>query len=80
MLAINALRRVEDRLWQLLLMLGEEMGRPVDNGIRLTVRFTHQNLAKVICTTRVTVTRILGYFQNRGWIEFDQKRHIILKT
>ncbi len=80
LLAVNALRRVEERLWQLILMLAEEMGHPVDNGVRLTVRFTHQNLAKVICTTRVTVTRILGYFQNRGWIEFDRDRHMIVKT
>ncbi len=80
LLAVNALRRVEERLWQLILMLAEEMGHPVDNGVGLTARFTHQNLAKVISTTRVTVTRILGDFQNRGWIEFDQDRHMIVKT
>ena len=80
LLAINALRRVEERLWQLLLMLAEEMGCSIENGIRLTARFTHQNLAKVIGTTRVTITRILGEFQNRDWIEFDEARHIIVKN
>ncbi|MDJ0535217.1 MAG: Crp/Fnr family transcriptional regulator [Xenococcaceae cyanobacterium MO_207.B15] len=80
LLAINALRRVEARLWQLILMLAEEMGHSTDNGIRLTARFTHHNLAKVICTTRVTITRLLGDFQNRGWIEFDKERHMIVKT
>ncbi|HHP7232806.1 MAG TPA: Crp/Fnr family transcriptional regulator [Xenococcaceae cyanobacterium] len=80
LLAINALRRVEERLWRLISLLSEEMGHPIDQGIRLTVRFTHQNLAKIICTTRVTVTRILGDFQNRGWIEFDRDRFIIVKT
>ncbi len=79
LLAINALRRVEERLWHLLLMLAEEMGCSIENRIRLTARFTHQNLAKVIGTTRVTITRIIGDFQNRGWIEFDQARHIIIK-
>lgn len=80
LLAINALRRIEDRLWHLLLLLSEEIGDTQDNGIRLNVRFTHQNLAKIICTTRVTITRILGDFQSRNWIEFDDFRHIILKN
>ena len=79
LLAINALRRIEDRLWHLLLLLSEEMGDTQDNGIRLNVRFTHQNLAKIICTTRVTITRVLGDFQNRDWIEFDEFRHIVVK-
>ena len=79
LLAINALRRIEDRLWHLLLLLSEEMGDTQDNGIRLNVRFTHQNLAKIICTTRVTITRVLGEFQSRDWIEFDEFRHIVVK-
>ncbi len=80
LLAINALRRVDERLWHLLLMLSQEMGDSTDNGIRVNIRFTHQNLAKVICTTRVTITRVLGDFQNRGWIELDEFRHIVLKS
>lgn len=80
LLAVNLLRRVEERLWHLLLMLGEEMGYPIDAGVRLNTRFTHQNLAKIICTTRVTITRILGDFQNRNWIEFDESRHIVIKS
>ncbi len=80
LLAIKALRRVDERLWHLLLMLSQEIGHTTDNGIRLNIRFTHQNLAKVICTTRVTITRVLGDFQNRGWLEFDEFRHIVIKT
>lgn len=79
LLAITAIKRVEERLWELLVMLQEEMGQPVLKGTRLTVRFTHQNLANVIGATRVTVTRVLGDFQNKNWIEFDRDRHIIIK-
>ena len=79
LLTITAIKRVEERLWELLVMLKEEMGHPVVEGTRLTARFTHQNLANVIGATRVTVTRILGEFQTKKWIEFDSDRHIIIK-
>lgn len=79
LLTITGLRKVEDRLWQLLLMLKQEMGQSVVHGTRLTIRFTHQNLANIIFTTRVTVTRILGNFQSRGLISIDRDRHIIIK-
>ena len=78
-LTIAGLRKVEDRLWQLLLLLKEEIGQSVVNGTRLTLRFTHQNLANVICTTRVTITRILGDFQSRKLISIDSDRHIIIR-
>lgn len=80
LLTITAIKLVEDRLWELLSMLKEEMGQPVNDGTRLTVRFTHQNLANVIGATRVTVTRVLGEFQTKNWIEFDSDRHIIIKS
>jgi CRP-like cAMP-binding protein len=55
------------------------MGEIVAEGTRLTVRFTHQNLANAICTTRVTVTRLLKDFQLNNDICLDSKRHIIVK-
>jgi CRP-like cAMP-binding protein len=79
MVAITSMRKVEDRLRELLTMLKEEMGHPVDTGTRLTARFTHQNLADAICTTRVTVTRVLGDWQQQNLVEFDSDRHIIVK-
>lgn len=79
MIAITSLRKVEDRLLGLLAMLKEEMGHPVAKGTRLTVRFTHQNIADAICTTRVTITRILGELQNQNLLEFDCDRHLVVK-
>ena len=80
LLSIISIRRVEDRLRQLLLMLEREIGQPEDDGVRLQVRFTHQQLAKAIHTTRVTVTRVLGDFQTQGSIYFDDARHIVIKN
>lgn len=79
LLSILAIKSVEKRLEQLLLMLKQEMGQPVTEGVRLQVRFTHQHLAEVLNTTRVTVTRILGSFQNQNLIYFDARRHIVIK-
>ncbi|VEP16230.1 cAMP-binding protein [Hyella patelloides LEGE 07179] len=79
MVAITSLRKVEDRLLGLLTMLKGEMGHPVAKGTRLTARFTHQNIADAICTTRVTVTRVFGDLQNKGLLEFDSDRHLIIK-
>ncbi|MGF1542445.1 MAG: Crp/Fnr family transcriptional regulator [Pleurocapsa sp.] len=80
LLAIAAIRKIEERLWQLLLLLQNIMGQQGTDGIRLQVRFTHQQLAEIICTTRVTVTRVLGTFQDRGWISIDSDRHIMIKS
>lgn len=78
LLVIIAVRLVEDRLRQFLLMLKQEIGQNVNNGVRLQIRFTHQQLAEAICTTRVTITRILGDFQNKNLIYIDNQRHIVI--
>lgn len=79
LLAIVGQRRVEDRLHQLLLLLKQEMGQPVDQGTRISARLTHQQIAGAIGTTRVTITRLLTKMQQQGWITLDRDRHIILK-
>jgi CRP-like cAMP-binding protein len=77
-LAIAGQRRVEDRLYQMLLLLKQEFGQHVVEGTRLNIRLTHQDLANAICTTRVTVTRMLGKLQQQGLISRDSDRHLIL--
>ena len=79
MLAIAGLRRVEDRLHQLLLLLAQEMGQPEARGTRIGVRLTHQDIAGAINTSRVTVTRMLGKLRSCDAIAIDSKRHMILK-
>ncbi|MER3435779.1 MAG: transcriptional regulator [Leptolyngbya sp. ERB_1_1] len=77
-LALSGCRRVEERLKQLLILLQHEVGQPVQNGTRIHVRLTHQQLANAIGTTRVTVTRLIGQLKQEGWLAIDAKRHIIL--
>jgi len=78
LLAISGQRHVKDRFYQLLQLLKHEIGLPVAQGIRLSIRFTHQDFADACSTTRVTITRLLGKFQEQGKIVIDSKHHIIL--
>lgn len=78
LLAIAGLRKVDERLQELLKLLAKEMGESTKGGTRLKVRLTHQMLANAIGTTRVTITRLLGDFQAQGQIRFDCDRHLII--
>ncbi len=71
-------RRVKDRLCELLTLLGREVGQPVDGGIRLSIRLTHQHLANAIGTTRVTVTRLLGQLREENWLAVDRNHYIVI--
>ena len=76
LLTIVGLKTVENRLVELLMLLSQYLGQEKDSSIRIRVRFTHQNLADAINTTRVTVTRLLGELQKKGFITLDNDRHI----
>ncbi len=79
LLAISGQRHVKDRLHYLLLLLKQEIGQPIEQGTRLSIRLTHQDLAAACSTTRVTITRMLGKLQAQGKIFIDSQNHIILK-
>ncbi len=79
LLAIFGHRRVQDRLYYLLQFLQQELGTPVARGTRLNFRLTHEDFASACCTTRVTITRMIGKLQREGKISFDSKNHMILK-
>ena len=78
-LAISGRRRVQERLYHLLELLKQAVGETVPEGTRLCVRFTHEDIASACCSTRVTVTRLIGKLQAQGLLRFDSKKHIILK-
>ncbi|QLE59308.1 helix-turn-helix domain-containing protein [Nostoc sp. TCL26-01] len=77
-LAIAGKRKVEERLHHLLQLLKQEIGESVAGGFRVSVRFTHEDIASACCTTRVTITRLMGKLQQQGLISFDSKKHIII--
>uniref|UniRef100_UPI0039C6BBAF Crp/Fnr family transcriptional regulator n=1 Tax=Nodularia chucula TaxID=3093667 RepID=UPI0039C6BBAF len=78
-LVIAGKRRVEERLYNLLLFLKDQIGETVAEGTRLSVRLTHEDIASACCSTRVTITRLMGKLQQEGLISFDSKKYMILK-
>ncbi|BAQ64781.1 Crp/Fnr family transcriptional regulator [Geminocystis sp. NIES-3709] len=79
LMAIKHYRPVNEALVQLLRWLGNKFGQQRKNGILIDVRLTHQEIAETIGTTRVTVTRLLTLFQQKGLIDRPNKHTIILK-
>ena len=60
-----------EKLAKLLLQWCDEQGERSANGIHINARLTHAELAQLICTSRETVTRLLGDFQRRNIISFN---------
>ena len=80
MLALMGLRRVEERLRGFLELMARDYGQPCENGIRIGVRLTHQELATALGTTRVTVTRFIGQLRDEGWLVMEPDRHLVVKV
>lgn len=70
-------QRVCERLHQLLLWLASKFGRPVPSGKLIDLRLTHQEIAELIGTTRVTVTRLLKELEAEERIMRRSQRYII---
>ncbi|MEL7052350.1 MAG: Crp/Fnr family transcriptional regulator [Cyanobacteria bacterium J06588_5] len=76
-LAFSGKRLVVNRLRCLILQLAQDFGQVGPNGVRITVRLTHHQLATIIGTTRVTVTRLLRDFKSEGWLKV-YRRYLIV--
>lgn len=69
--------RIRQRLYLFLAWLGQKFGQEQELGRRITLRLSHQSLAESIGTSRVTITRLLGQFQEEGLIDYH-RRHLTL--
>ncbi|HKO60398.1 MAG TPA: Crp/Fnr family transcriptional regulator [Pyrinomonadaceae bacterium] len=66
-----------EKLAKLLLQWCDEQGERSADGIEINARLTHAELAQLICTSRETVTRLLGDFQRRNIISFTGHKIIV---
>jgi CRP-like cAMP-binding protein len=57
--------------------LGDKFGRQVKQGKLIELPLTHQELADIMGTTRVTVTRLINQLEQEGIIS-RPRRHIII--
>jgi CRP-like cAMP-binding protein len=79
LLSIVRYEQIRERLLQFLIWLSRKFGRDLDQGQLIDLRLTHQEIAEVIGTTRVTVTRLLNQFEQEGIINRPCRHFILLR-
>jgi len=79
LMVIRSYRRVDTMLIKLLGWLAKRFGRAVEADSLIDLRLTHQDFAELLGTTRVTVTRILGQFEEQGLIQRLSLHRILLR-
>jgi CRP-like cAMP-binding protein len=76
MLSFLSQKHIIERLIRFISFLSKEFGKPTPQGIRLEFKLTHQQIATVLNTTRVTVTRLMGELERASFISLDKKRNL----
>ena len=67
-------RQVPSRVARLLCSLAEHHGKVTPHGIRVEFPLTHQEIADLVGSSRVTVTQVLNRFRTSRWIDIESKR------
>lgn len=73
-------RSVDSRVAEFLLDAADRHGIPDSRGILIAVRYTHQEIADYVGSTRETVTLALGELRRRNAITFDHRRLVLLNV
>nr|WP_290225902.1 Crp/Fnr family transcriptional regulator [Trichocoleus desertorum] len=76
---IRSHRRVDMMLLKLLSWLGKKFGRQVEQGQLIDLRLTHQDIAEMLGSTRVTITRTLNQLEQQGLIRRLSLQRIVLQ-
>jgi CRP-like cAMP-binding protein len=78
LLSIARTKHQQHRLVELLVWLADKFGQPEVRGTGIALRLTHQQIAELIGSTRVTVTRQLQQLEKAKIIYRPCKQYIIL--
>jgi CRP-like cAMP-binding protein len=78
-LLIRSHRRIDATLLQLLSWLARKFGKEAESGQLIDLRLTHQDIAEMLGTTRVTITRVLSQLEQQGMIRRLPLHRIVLK-
>lgn len=79
LMVIRSYKKVDTMLLKLLAWLSTKFGSQVEKGRLIDMRLTHEDLAEILGSTRVTITRILGQFEQEGLIDRLSLHRIVLK-
>lgn len=72
-------KTLEEMLFKMFAWLAKKFGRGVDKGHVLDLGLTHQDLADLLGTTRVTVTRLISQLEQQGMINRLPHKQILVK-
>ncbi len=67
-------RQVPSRVAKLFINLAENCGKVTPVGIILNLPLTHQDIADIVGSSRVTVTQVLNRFRAMNWVSVKSKR------
>jgi CRP-like cAMP-binding protein len=79
LMLIRSNKKVETMLMQLLAWLSKKFGSEVEQGRLIDMRLTHEDLAALISSTRVTITRLLGQLEQEGLIDRLSVHRIVVR-
>ncbi|PZV17507.1 MAG: Crp/Fnr family transcriptional regulator [Leptolyngbya sp.] len=79
-LLIRSYRKIDVMLLKFLAWTARKFGRTVETGLLLDVRLTHQDIAEILNTTRVTITRTLSQLEQQGLIQRLPLHRIVVKN
>ena len=68
-LAILLEKTVEEKVKAFFELIATDFGHPVEEGLMIDFKITHQDIANALGVTRVTITRILSQLQKTGWLK-----------
>lgn len=73
-------RQVPSRVAKLFISLADNHGKVTPNGIILDLPLTHQEIADIVGSSRVTVTQVLNRFRSMSWVSIKSKRVTIINV
>jgi CRP-like cAMP-binding protein len=76
---IRSYKRTDTMLLKLLGWLANQFGKQTTTGQLIDMRLTHQDLADLLGTTRVTITRALNNLEQQGSVERLPVHRLLLR-
>jgi CRP-like cAMP-binding protein len=76
---IRSYKRTDIMVLKLLAWLGNQFGKQTGTGQLIDVRLTHQDIADLLGTTRVTITRALNHLEQQGSVERLPVHRLLLR-
>ncbi len=73
-------KKIRYRFLRLLKWLGDRFGNQIPDGQLINIRLTHQELAEIIGTSRVTVTRLINQFEEEKIIGWSHSNCLIIRN